>query len=113
MKMVIAYIKEHKLEDVTLALHKIDGLTGMSTANYKGFGRSRGGTDSEERVSDGFDFMPCIKIEIACSEYLVDKIVYEIKTHSHTGLRRDGKIYVLPVDDAVRISTGVSGEDAV
>ncbi len=113
MKMIIAYIKEHMLENVSLALHKIDGLTGMSIVNYKGFGRSRGGADHKARQEEGYDFMPCIKIEIICNENLVEKIVNEIKVHAHTGLRRDGKIYVLPVDDAIRISTGTTGKDAV
>ena len=113
MKMIVAYIKEHMLENVTLALHKIDGLTGMSIADYKGFGRSRGGTENEERLEDGFDFLPCIKIEITCENELVEKIVHEIQTHAHTGLRRDGKIYVLPVDNAIRISTGAAGKDAI
>jgi len=112
MKMIIAYIKEHMLENVNLALHKIDSLTGMSIVNYQGFGRSRGGTENEERQEEGYDFLPCIKIEIVCNEDIVEKIVNEIKKNAHTGLRRDGKIYVLPVDDAIRISTGARGKDA-
>lgn len=113
MKMIIAYIKEHMFENVSLAIHKIDGVTGMSTSHYKGFGRSRGGTDHEPRSEDGYDYLPCIKIEIACNDNLVEKIVNEIKTNAHTGLRRDGKIYVLPIDEAVRICSGETGNGAV
>ena len=113
MKMIIAYIKEHMLENVSLAMHKIDGLTGMSIVNYQGFGRSRGGTEHEKRLEEGYDLLPCIKIEIICNDSLVENIVNTIKKHAHTGLRRDGKIYVLPVDDAIRISTGTTGKDAV
>ena len=113
MKMIIAYIKEHMLENTSLALHKINGLTGMSTSQYMGFGRSRGGTSHVPRSEDGYEFLPCIKIEIACDDNLVEKVVNEIKTNAHTGLRRDGKIYVLPIDDAVRIGSGETGNSAI
>ncbi|RKZ49046.1 MAG: P-II family nitrogen regulator [Gammaproteobacteria bacterium] len=113
MKLIIAYIKENMFEKVSLALHKIDGLTGISYSKYNGLGRSRGGTESEPRQDDGYEYLPCIKLEIACNDDLVDTIVREIRTNAHTGLRRDGKIYVLPVDEAVRIGTGETGRDAI
>ena len=100
-------------EKVSLAIHKVDGLTGMSYSKFHGLGRSRGGTETEPRQEDGYQYSSCIKLEIACNDDLVDMIVHEIKTNAHTGLRHDGKIYVLPVDEAVRIGTGETGSDAI
>jgi len=113
MKLIIAYIKENMFEKVSLSLHKIDGMTGMSVLNSKGFGRTRGGTENDLRDEDGYEYLPCIRLEIACDDDLVDPIVHEIKTNAHTGLRQDGKIYVLPVNEAVRIGTGETGRDAI
>ncbi len=112
MKHIIAYIKPHKLSQVTLNLHKIEGLTGMTVLDVKGFGRGRMGTKLpiEEQL---YDFVPHVKIEIFCKDELLDTIVSTIETSAHTGLRGDGKIYVCSAENAIRISSGERGEDAV
>ena len=111
MKHIIAYIKPHKLDAVTQALHKIEHLTGMSVLEIKGFGRGRHkDVPLEEQLSD---FVRHLKIEIFCKNALVDQIVNAIEKAAHTGLRGDGKIYVCEALDAVRISSGERGEAAV
>ena len=110
MKEIKAYIKPHKLSPVTLALHKIRKLTGMSVIGGKGYGRSR----AENYGSDGLkDYVPHIKVEVVCTDDLVDTVIATIEKTAYTGLRGDGKIYVSPVENAVRIETGERGEDAV
>jgi nitrogen regulatory protein PII len=112
MKEVRAYIKPHKLGEVTLALHDVKGLTGMTVMDSRGFGRahSRG---RHETGDDAFDFVPCVRIEVVCVDELVDLIIETIQKHAHTGLKGDGKIYVYEAQDAVRIGTGERGRDAV
>jgi len=110
MKEVKAYIKPHKLSAVTLALHEIEGLTGMSVIDARGYGRSRA---QEVGVKGLRDFVPHVKIEVVCPDNLVDTVVTTIEKVAYTGLRGDGKIYVSPVENAVRIETGERGRDAV
>lgn len=113
MKQIVAYIKPHKLSQVTLALHKVKGLTGMSAADVRGFGRGRAKGHPHRIVEDLVDFVPHVKVEIFCLEELVEEIISKIEKAAHTGLRGDGKIYVSEVQAAVRISTGERGETAV
>ncbi len=111
MKHIIAYIKPHKLSEVTLALHKVEGLTGMTVLDVKGFGRGRKGkTSLEEQL---YDFVPHVKIEIFCVDELVEEITTTIEKAAHTGLRGDGKIYICDAHEAVRISSGERGEIAI
>lgn len=112
MKEIKAYIKAHKLDAVTLALHRIEGLTGMSVNEVRGFGRSREGRKQSlaEQVSE---FARHVKIEIVCHNELVNTVIEAIRLNAHTGLRGDGKIYVSEVQDAVRIETGERGQNAV
>lgn len=109
MKEIKAYIKPHKLADVTRALHKIEGLTGMSVVDVRGFGRGRAKGSPHRIVEDLVDYIPHAKIEIVCQDELVVEIVATIAKEAHTGLRGDGKIYVSPVEEAVRISNGERG----
>jgi nitrogen regulatory protein PII len=109
MKRVTAYIKPHKLSDVTRALHRIDGLTGMSAADVRGFGRGR----AKDVPQDLVDYVPHVRLEAVCRDEIVEEVVETIRREAHTGLRGDGKIYVAPVEDAIRISTGERGEAAV
>ncbi len=113
MKHIISYIKPHRLSKVTLALHKTEGLTGMTVLDVRGFGRGRGNDLPHRIVEDLIDYVPHVKIEIFCKDEMADKIIETIKREAHTGLRGDGKIYVSSVDDAVRISTGDQGDNAV
>ncbi len=113
MKEVKAYIKPHKLSDVTLALHKVEGLTGMSVVDVRGFGRSRGENEGHRVVADLVDYVPHVKIEIICRDEMAEKVISVIENAAHTGLRGDGKIYVSSIEAAVRIETGERGNTVV
>ncbi len=113
MKHIIAYIKPHKLSSVTLALHKIAGLTGMTVLDVRGFGRTRAKDAPHRIVEDLIDYVPHVKIEIFCLDALVEDIVTTIQTKAHTGLPGDGKIYITDCQDAIRISSGERGKAAV
>jgi nitrogen regulatory protein P-II 1 len=112
MKMLIAFIKPNKLNPVMLALHKIEGLTGASSSEVHGFGRDRSRHIPEQEPEISLDFRPHIRLEVTCNDELVEKAVLAIEWAAHTGLRGDGKIYVLPLEQAVRISSGERGENA-
>ncbi len=113
MKTITAYIKPDNLSDVRLALHLIEGVSGASVSDTRGFGRGRAKDVPDKVVYDTMDYMPAIRIEIACTDEHVEKVVSTIETNAHTGLRGDGKIYVTNLEQAVRISTGEGGKDAV
>lgn len=105
MKQVIAYIKPHRLSDVTFALQKIQTLRGMSVTEVKGFGR-REYQDIARSVDNLMDFAPYVKIEIFCKDDLVDELIAVIDREARTGLRGDGKIYVLDAVKAYKIGKG-------
>lgn len=107
MKKIEAFIKAHRLDDVSLALHHVEHLGGMTVTDARGFGRGRPSSHSPE------DFHKIVRIEVFCPDELASTIVETIENAAHTGLRGDGKIYVVPVDEAVRISTGERGEAAM
>jgi len=113
MKEIKAYIKAHKLSEVTLALHHVEELTGMSVVSVRGFGRSRAQKACKGMDYSPGDYEPFTKIEIVCMDHLVDEIISIIKNTAHTGLKGDGKIYISTVDNAVRIESGEEGEKAV
>lgn len=98
---------------MTLALHQVEGLTGLSVTNVQGFGRGRAKGAPQRIVDDLVEYMPRVKLEIVCRDELVEEVIAAIEKTAHTGLRGDGKIYVTPVEIAVRISTGERGEEAV
>jgi nitrogen regulatory protein PII len=113
MKRIIAFIKPNKLSAANKALHGLEGLTGISMSNIRGFGRGRA-KDAVDRVSvESTDFIISIRLEIYCSDEVAHQVVNTINENTHTGLRGDGKIYISNVQDAVRISTGERGEAAV
>ncbi len=105
MKQVIAYIKPHMLSDVAMSLRKIPNLRGMSIVEIKGFGR-REERDRSYAVDDLIDFSPHLRVEIFCKDDLADEVVSVINKTAHTGLRGDGKIYVLDVERAYKIGRG-------
>lgn len=113
MKEVKAYVKRHKLADATRALHQVEGLTGMSVCDVRGFGRGKAKDQPHRIVDDLVDYVPGVKLEIVCRDELVDQIVAIIEQAAHTGLRGDGKIYVTNVETAVRISSGERGSSAL
>ncbi len=112
MRKVEAIIKPFKLDEVKEALQGI-GVQGMTVSEVKGFGRQKGHTELYRGAEYVVDFLPKIKLEIACSDDLVDKIVQAIVQAANTGRIGDGKIFVYPLQDVIRIRTGESGTDAV
>lgn len=112
MKEIKAYIQKRKLAAVTLALHKIPDLSGLSVTDIRGFGRGRAKDQPHRVVDDLVDYVTGVKLEIVCRDDLVEVVVRAIEQTAHTGLKGDGKIYVSNVEDAVRISTGERGEPA-
>jgi len=105
MKEIIAYLKPHKLYEVTNALQKVKGLRGLSTAEVKGFGRKK--EREGHHVSDDLmDFAIYRRLEIFCDDNLADELVSIIDNAACTGLRGDGKIYVLDVVKAYKIGKG-------
>ncbi|OGJ87379.1 MAG: hypothetical protein A2268_14595 [Candidatus Raymondbacteria bacterium RifOxyA12_full_50_37] len=102
MKQVIAYVKSHKLPEVAEALREIEGLTGMSHGAVQGFGRG-----------PAIDLVKMDRVEVFCKDGLAGKVINTILDAAHEGLRGDGKVYVCPVEEAVRISTKENGETAV
>lgn len=110
MKEIKAYIQKHKISEVTRALRRVQGLTGMSIIDTCGYGI---GWNNENGEEDQPDCRPGIKIEIVCLDDLVEKVISTIKAAAHTGLKGDGRIYVSEIIQAVRISSGDTGEEAV
>jgi nitrogen regulatory protein PII len=109
MKEIKAYIKKHKLDEVIRALRKIEGLTGLSVIESCGYGIGWASPKSEGQI----DCRPGFKLEIFCQDDLVDEVIATIEKVARTGLKGDGKIYVSSIEQAVRISTGERGEEAV
>lgn len=107
MKKIEAFIKSHRLDEVSLALHNVEALGGMTLTDARGFGRARG------PANDPGDFHKIVRIEVFCSDELAPTVVETIEKSAHTGLRGDGKVYVIPVEEAVRISTGERGHAAL
>ena len=113
MKLVIAYIKPFMLNKVVLALHDINLLSGVSVSDARGFGRGRAATAPDRITEASLNLLPRIRLEAACMDETVDQVVTTIEQNSHTGRRGDGKIYVVDLDQAVRISTGERGRAAL
>jgi nitrogen regulatory protein PII len=112
MKKVEAIIKPFKLDDVKEALSAI-GVEGLTVTEVKGFGRQKGHTELYRGAEYVVDFLPKIKLEIVVSVDLVDKVIEAIVGAANTGKIGDGKIFVLPLEEAVRIRTGERGASAV
>ena len=112
MKEVKAYIQKRKLSQVTLALHKVEGLSGMSVTPGQGFGRGRAKNMPHRIIDDLVEYVPHVKLEIICRDDQVEEIISVIEKTAHTGHKGDGKIYVSSIEEAVRISTGERGEAA-
>ena len=112
MRKIEAIIKPFKLDEVKEALHGV-GIQGMTVTEVKGFGRQKGHTELYRGAEYVVDFLPKIKIEIAVSADLVDQAVQAIVEAANTGRIGDGKIFVQPLDEIIRIRTGERGADAV
>ena len=112
MKLISAIIKPFKLDDVREALSDI-GVQGMTVSEVKGFGRQKGHTEVYRGAEYAVDFLPKIKIDTAVNDDLVERVVEAIMAVAHTGKTGDGKIFVLPLEEVVRIRTGERGEQAI
>jgi len=112
MKLVIAIIKPFKLEEVKEALSGI-GIEGMTVTEVKGFGRQKGHTEIYRGSEYTVDFLPKVKIEIALGDELVAKTVETIIKAAKTGKIGDGKVFVVPLEEVVRIRTDERGEAAI
>jgi nitrogen regulatory protein P-II 1 len=106
MKKIEAYIKPHKLSDVTMALQKVEGLRGMSVLPARGFGCREDADKRCLKIDDLMDFSEHAKIEIFCNDDLVEDLIGVIDKNAFTGLRGDGKIYVSDVEKALKIGKG-------
>ena len=112
MKLVIATIKPFKLEEVRTALTEI-GVKGMMVTEIKGYGVQSGHTENYRGAEYDVNYVPKIKLEIVVTSDMVDQTVAAIEESAKTGKIGDGKIFVLEVQQAVRVRTGESGEDAI
>ena len=112
MKYIIAIIKPHRLEQVREALANL-GVEGMTVSEVKGHGRQKGHTEIYRGAEYVVNFLPKVKVEIAVSEDMAEKVVETIREAAQTGQIGDGKIFVLPVEKVVRIRTGETDRDAL
>ena len=112
MKLVMAIIKPFKLDDVREALAEV-GVQGITVTEVKGFGRQKGHTELYRGAEYVVDFLPKIKIEIAVSEDVLERVVDAVMRAANSGKIGDGKIFVYDLDQVVRIRTGESGADAL
>ena len=112
MKLVTAIIKPFKLDDVREALSEV-GVSGITATEVKGFGRQKGHTELYRGAEYVVDFLPKIKLEAAVSEDQVDSVVEAIINAARTGKIGDGKIFVSPLEQTIRIRTGETGRDAL
>ncbi|HPY39008.1 MAG: P-II family nitrogen regulator [Thiolinea sp.] len=112
MKMVQAIIKPFKLDDVREALTEI-GVTGMTATEVKGFGRQKGHTELYRGAEYVVDFLPKIKLEIVINDEKVEAVIDAVLKAAQTGKIGDGKVFVMDVEQAIRIRTGEEGNDAV
>ncbi|GAB6068165.1 P-II family nitrogen regulator [Methylothermus subterraneus] len=112
MKLIVAIIKPFKLDDVREALSEL-GVAGMAVTEVKGYGRQKGHTELYRGAEYVVDFLPKVKIEVAVSEELVERAIEAIANAARTGKIGDGKIFVLPLDEVIRIRTGETGTEAL
>jgi nitrogen regulatory protein PII len=112
MKMITAIIKPFKLDDVRQALGEI-GIQGMTIEEVKGFGRQKGHTELYRGAEYVIDFLPKVKLQLAVKDDVVDAAVDAIINAANTGKIGDGKIFVTPVDQVIRIRTGETGAEAL
>jgi nitrogen regulatory protein P-II 1 len=112
MKKIEAIIKPFKLDDVKEALTEI-GVIGMTVMEVRGFGRQKGHTELYRGSEYTIDFLPKVKLELVVADSVVSKVVETIIAAAKTGSIGDGKVFVLPVEESVRIRTGERGEEAI
>lgn len=112
MKLITAVVKPFKLDDVRTALSDV-GVQGMTVTEVKGFGRQKGHTELYRGAEYVVDFLPKVKLELAVDDSMVEQAVEAITKAAQTGKIGDGKIFISPLDEIIRIRTGETGSDAV
>ena len=112
MKMIQAIIKPFKLDDVKEALKDV-GVTGMTVSEVKGFGRQKGHTEVYRGAEYEIEFIPKLQLEIAVPDEKIDSVLKAIQSSANTDKIGDGKIFVLPIEQSIRIRTGETGDAAV
>ncbi len=112
MKKIEAIIKPFKLDDVKEALNEI-GVTGMTISEVKGYGRQKGHKEIYRGAEYVVDFIPKVKLEIIVEASKVEQVLEKIREAAHTGKIGDGKLFVLPVEEVIRVRTGERGKEAV
>ena len=112
MKLVTAVVKPHRVEEVKEALREI-GVNGLTTTDVEGFGRQRGHTEVYRGAEYQVDFVPKVRIEVVVADAMAADVVAAISAAAKTGKIGDGKIFVTPIEEAVRIRTGERNEDAI
>ncbi len=112
MKLIIAIIKPHKLEDVREALQSLE-VQGMTVSEVKGYGRQKGHTEIYRGAEYAINFVPKVKLEIVVGDEVAERAIETIVEHSNSGQIGDGKIFVLDVEQAIRIRTGETGTDVL
>ncbi|MAS00536.1 MAG: transcriptional regulator [Nitrosomonadales bacterium] len=112
MKKIEAIIKPFKLDEVREALSEL-GIMGLTATEVKGFGRQKGHTELYRGAEYVVDFLPKVKLDVVVTDEMVDKVIDSISKTAHTGKIGDGKIFVMNVDDAIRIRTGEKGDTAI
>ena len=113
MKEIKAIIRPFKLLDVTEALQKIEGLPGVTISEIKGFGKNRAKNAKDKIVYEMVELVPRIKLEVVVADEMSEEVVNVIQKYSHTGNSGDGKIFVINVEDAIKIRTNERGEEAI
>jgi len=112
MKLITAIIKPFKLDDVRTALTDV-GLTGMTIEEVKGFGRQKGHTELYRGAEYVIDFVPKLKLEVVVTDSMLDQAIEAIVNAANSGKIGDGKIFVTNVEQAIRIRTSETGDDAI
>ena len=112
MKLVVAIVKPHRLDEVKEALQDL-GVNGLTTTDVEGFGRQRGHTEIYRGAEYRVDFVPKVKVEVLCDDGQVSGVVDAVAKAARTGKIGDGKIWVVPVEQVLRIRTGEMGPDAL
>ena len=112
MKKVEAIIRHFKLEDVKNALSE-EGIQGMTATEVRGFGRQKGHAETYRGTEYAVDFVPKVKLEVACADDVLQKVIDTILHAARTGQIGDGKIFVSDLSDTIRIRTGETGNDAI
>jgi len=113
MKEIKAVIRPSKLLEVTEELHRIEGLPGVTVSEIKGFGKGRAKNAKDKVMYEMVEFIPRIKLEVVVNDEMVDEVVNVIQKFSHTGNTGDGKIFVVNVEEIVKIRTNERGRDAI